>query len=101
MEKKMTIGNEIFSQLREIKEEAKRKYRVRDLAVFGSVARGEQTETSDVDVLADFEDDATLFDLTGLGLFLEEKLGRKVDVVPKRSLRKEIRDTVLHEARMV
>ena len=49
------------------------------------------------DVLVDFADDADLFDLVGLGLFLEEKLGRKVDVVPRRALRKELRDRVLKE----
>jgi predicted nucleotidyltransferase len=37
----------------------------------------------------------------GLGLFLEEKFGRKVDVVPKRALRKELRDGVLKEVVMV
>jgi uncharacterized protein len=64
----------------------------------GSFAHKEQTESSDIDVLADFEDDATLFDLTGLAFFLEDTLGRKVDVVAKRALRKEIRDEIIQEA---
>jgi predicted nucleotidyltransferase len=72
-------------------------YKVREIGVFGSVVRGEQKHASDIDVLVDFEDNADLFDLVGLGLFLEEKPGQKVDVVPRRALRKEIRDFVLKE----
>ncbi len=45
---------------------------------------------SDIDVLVDFQEDADLLDLVGLGLFLEERLGRRVDVVPRKALRKEI-----------
>jgi len=73
------------------------KYKVREISVFGSVVRGEQNKESDIDVLVDFQEDADLLDLVGLGLFLEERLGRKVDVVPRKALRKEIRDAVLHE----
>ncbi len=74
-----------------------KKYKVRDIGLFGSVVRGEQKQTSDIDVLVDFADDADLFDFVGLGLFLEEKLGQKVDVVPRKALRKELRDGVLKE----
>jgi predicted nucleotidyltransferase len=73
------------------------KYKVREIGVFGSVVRGDQNKESDIDVLVDFQEDADLLDLVGLGLFLEERLGRKVDVVPRKALRKEIRDAVLHE----
>lgn len=53
------------------------KYKVREIGVFGSVVRGEQSKESDIDVLVDFQEDADLLDLVGLGLFLEERLGRK------------------------
>lgn len=72
-------------------------YKVKEIGVFGSVVRGEQDKESDIDVLVDFQEDADLLDLVGLGLFLEEQLGRKVDVVPRKALRKEIRDAVLQE----
>jgi hypothetical protein len=49
-------------------------------------------------LLVDFAEGATLFDLVGLGLFLEEKLGCPVDVVPRRALRREIRDEALNQA---
>jgi uncharacterized protein len=74
-----------------------KKYKVRHIGLFGSVVRGEQNKTSDIDMLVDFADDADLFDFVGLGLFLEEKLGQKVDVVPRKALRKELRDGVLKE----
>ena len=70
----------------------------KEIGVFGSVVRGEQTDTSDLDVLVDFEEGADLLDLVGLGLFLEEKLNQKVDVVSKRALREEIKDVILREA---
>ncbi len=71
---------------------------VRALSLFGSLARQEQAPSSDVDLLVDFAEGATLFDLVGLGLFLEEKLGCPVDVVPRRALRREIRDEALKKA---
>jgi len=93
----MKNKEEILRTLKGLQAEIKTKYKVREIGVFGSVVRGEQKTTSDIDVLADFEDNADLFDLVGLGLFLEERLGQKVDVVPVRALRKEIKETVLKE----
>jgi predicted nucleotidyltransferase len=92
----MQNKEEIIQTIKTLHEELG-KYKVREIGVFGSVVRGEQKQESDIDVLVDFEENADLFDLVGLGLFLEEKLGRKVDVAPKRALRKEIRDSVLRE----
>jgi len=93
----MKNKEEILSALEELKEEIRRKYKVREIGVFGSIIRGEQKETSDIDVLVDFEDGADLFDLVGLGVFLEEQLDRKVDVVSRGALREEIKERVLKE----
>jgi uncharacterized protein len=73
---------------------------VRELSVFGSVARGEATETSDVDVLVDFEPQVTVsfFRICRLRYRLEDLLGLPVDVVTTCGLRPEIRDEVLNEA---
>jgi predicted nucleotidyltransferase len=60
--------------------------------------RGEQTINSDIDILTNFKDDADLFDLVGLGQFLEEKLQQKVDIVPEDALRKELKNKILKEA---
>ena len=76
-------------------------YKVRELALFGSFARADQSSTSDVDVLVDFAPDASFFDLVRLALYLEEKLGRSADVIPQDTLRAEIRDTVMRERVLV
>jgi hypothetical protein len=88
---------EIINLLKDLKNYLSEKYKVKEIGIFGSIIREERTETSDIDVLVDFEMGADLLDLVGLGQFLEEKLGCKVDVIPKRALRKEIREYVLQE----
>jgi uncharacterized protein len=94
----MLTRSQVMDLLRPLKAELTERYRVRELALFGSLARQEQGPTSDVDLLVDFTEGATLFDLVGLGLFLEEKLGCPVDVVPRRALRREIGDEALNQA---
>ena len=74
-----------------------RKYRARKVSVFGSLVRGEMREDSDIDFLVDFEDDYRLLDIAGMMNGLEDLLGRKVDVVPRRSLREELKPYVLKE----
>ncbi|MBI2560654.1 MAG: nucleotidyltransferase family protein [Planctomycetes bacterium] len=93
----MNTKEKILKTLRALKQEIIAGYKVKEIGVFGSLIRGELSETSDIDVLVDFEEDADLFDLVGLALFLEEKLNQKVDVVPKRALRKELKESVLKE----
>lgn len=66
--------------------------------VFGSVARGEDDESSDVDLLVDFTPEAGLLDEIGLRLALTELLHVEVDVVASDTLRGEFRDRVLREA---
>lgn len=73
-------------------------YRVRNVRIFGSYARGEQRKTSDVDLLVDLPDGMTLFELSGLKTDLEKTLKRKVDVVPARSLKSSLRDRILADA---
>ena len=55
-----------------------RKYDVKRASLFGSIARGEETEKSDIDILVEFEGRKSLLDLAGLKIELEEKLKRKV-----------------------
>ncbi|MEK6813805.1 MAG: nucleotidyltransferase family protein [Nitrospirota bacterium] len=88
---------EILSILSGLKPELRARFNVTSIGVFGSFVRGEQRGGSDIDILVDFSDEADLFDLVGLGILLEEKLGRRVDVVPRRALRAEIRESVLKQ----
>jgi len=69
-----------------------------DVRVFGSVARDEAGETSDVDLLVSPGPRTTLFDLSGFALDVEEIVGRHVDVATPRGLKARIRDRVLAEA---
>lgn len=73
------------------------------LALFGSTARGTSRPDSDVDVLIDIAPDASfsLVNLVSLKHFLEDNLGRKVDVVIREGLDPAIRDRVIREARAV
>lgn len=87
----------LLSVLKILKSEVSSRYKAEVIGLFGSFVRGEQRETSDIDILADFNEEADLFDLIGLAQFLEEKLHRKVDVVPRNALRTELRESVFRE----
>ncbi len=74
------------------------KHGARNVRVFGSVARGEADEISDIDFLVDLEPGRSLLDLGGLQYELESLLGCRVDVVTERGLKARIRGRALREA---
>ena len=78
--------------------ELARQCRAHKVSVFGSLVRGEMHADSDIDFLVDFDEEYSLLDLAGLLVGLEDLLGCKVDVVPRRALRPFLRDTVISEA---
>ena len=80
-----------------MKDELKTKYKVNQIGLFGSYARDSQEESSDIDILAEFNADASLFDLVRLSQYLEESFGKKVQVVSKASLKKELKQYILDE----
>lgn len=69
------------------------------MRVFGSVARGEDTPSSDIDLLVDFPPGTTLLTVIGLEQALRALLGVGVDVGPADTLRADMREQVLAEAR--
>jgi predicted nucleotidyltransferase len=71
----------------------------RNVRVFGSVARGEASAESDLDLLVDFDSGRSLLDHAALQMDLEKLLGRRVDVASERGLRPRVRERVLREAR--
>jgi predicted nucleotidyltransferase len=75
-----------------------RNHGARNVRVFGSVARGDADERSDVDFLVTFEPGATLMDHAALLVELEQLLGRRVDVAPDKTLRPRVRERILREA---
>jgi predicted nucleotidyltransferase len=75
--------------------------RARNPRVFGSVARGDDSDESDVDILVDPTETMTLFDIGGIQFELERLLGVRVDVATPRSLSEKFRAIVLAEAKPV
>lgn len=70
----------------------------RNVRVFGSVARGQDTDASDIDLLVDLDDDVGLLSLAAMRRELSELLGARVDVVPAAMIKPAIRDDVVDEA---
>ena len=91
---------EILRRLREHRDELQRRFGVKSLAIFGSVARGEAGPDSDIDILVEFDLEAHvgLFKMVELKEFLEHVLGRPVDIVTLDGLRTWMRDRVQKEA---
>ncbi|HMS88906.1 MAG TPA: helix-turn-helix domain-containing protein [Acidimicrobiales bacterium] len=92
-----TMGRRLRRQRDEILALAARRG-VHNVRVFGSVARGEDTEDSDVDLLVDLADDVGLVGLIGLERELSQLLDRTVDVVPARALKPGVATRALAEA---
>jgi len=84
-------------KLRRLADEARSRFKAELIGVFGSVARGDQRRASDLDVLVRFLPGASLFEFVALADFLEEKLGRKVDIVSERAVRPELREQIMEE----
>ncbi|MCX5639140.1 MAG: nucleotidyltransferase family protein [Planctomycetota bacterium] len=75
-------------------EEMRRLFQVKRLAVFGSVARGQASENSDIDVLVSFEQRASFDLFMELKFYLEDLLGIGVDLVTEKALRPEVRQAI-------
>lgn len=89
---------DITEKLQKHKSELQRQYGVKGLGIFGSFARGDMSEQSDVDVLVEFGKDQKTFDhFMDLKYYLEELLGRKVDLVTVDALRSQMKDEILRD----
>ena len=77
--------------------QAAARYGVRNIRVFGSVARGDATAGSDIDLLVELESGRSLIDRIAFMQEMEQLLGQKVDVVNERALHHLIRDKVMRE----
>lgn len=74
------------------------RHGARNLSVFGSVARQQSDEGSDVDLLAEFQPGRSLFDWAALVNDFQQLLGVKVDIVSDRGLRERVRESILRDA---
>lgn len=88
---------DILSSLKKLKGEAEREYSVKSLGIFGSVAREEQTEKSDIDLLVEFSKPVGFVTFMRLEQFLSDRLGKPVDLVTSDALKPLIRQDVLAE----
>ena len=89
---------QVLRQLAASKAELAARYGVTRLALFGSAARDTARADSDVNILVAFDGPATSARYFGVQFFLEDLLGRRVDLVTDKALRPELRPFVEHEA---
>ena len=89
--------DEILKTLKSIKNDINQRYRVKTIGLFGSFVNNRQKNTSDIDFLVEFEEDADLFHLIGLSRYLEEIFDIKVDVISKPSLKEDLKQHILQE----
>ena len=74
------------------------RFGVKSLSLFGSIARDETHAESDIDVLVDFYGKATFDRYMDLKFYLEDLLGRRIDLVTRKALRPSLRPTIEREA---
>lgn len=88
--------NEAIDRLRALRDELERRFSVLEIGIFGSVARDEADELSDVDVLVRFRE-PTFDHYMDLKFRLEEELGHRVDLVTHDALKPRLREQVMRE----
>lgn len=93
----MQSREEIFATLQRLKGEIAARFSVSRIGIFGSVARGEQTEASDIDILVEFSRPIGFFTFLELEEFLSLNLGAPVDLVTCDALKPIIRERVTAE----
>ena len=74
-----------------------KRHGVSKAAIFGSLARGEESKNSDIDILIEFKGEKSLLDLIGLKIELEEVLGKKVDLVEYSTIHPLLKERILRE----
>jgi predicted nucleotidyltransferase len=84
--------------INEHRKELEEKYKIKSIALFGSYIRNEQTENSDVDLLVEYTETVGLLNIAATENYLSDILGVKADIVPKKSVRKELKDVIFNEA---
>jgi len=92
----MKTKKEIKETLKRFKPILKEKFKVKEIGIFGSWVRGEESEESDVDILVEFYEPIG-WEFIDFKEFLEEILGRKVDLVTMRALKPQLREKILKE----
>jgi predicted nucleotidyltransferase len=97
----MKTLEEIRKVLASHRQELKDKYKVKNIGIFGSYVRGEHRAKSDLDVLVEYDNPVSLLQIVALENHLTALLGVKVDLVPRRNIRKELKESILKEMVLV
>lgn len=92
------IDDSLLKLFAEHKTALQEKFQVESLAVFGSVSRGSASPESDIDILVRYRETPGLFAFLDLKRYLEEIIGRPVDLVTEGALKKQLKEHILHEA---
>ena len=77
------------------------KYKIKKIGIFGSFVRGENNRKSDIDILVEFEEVPGLIKFIEIEDYLSKLLGRKVDLVRKKAIRKELKKDILKQVAYV
>ena len=93
----MITLKEVEKIINKHKPELEKKFKVREIGVFGSYVRGEQKKRSDIDILVAFKEPIGFFEFMDLEEFLKNLLGVKVDLVSKKALKPIIGGYILKE----
>lgn len=89
--------DQILNTLKRLKDNLNKRYRVKNIGLFGSYVNNKQKDTSDIDFLVEFEEDADLFHLVGISRYLEDIFNTRVDVISKPSLKEDLKQRILQE----
>ncbi len=94
----MTDLDGIITTIRQHNDILEEKHGIAVLGIFGSRVRREEKQGSDIDLLVEILEPVSLLELVGAEIYLSDLLGLKVDLVPRRSLREELKEAILKEA---
>jgi len=93
----MLTKEKLLDELKRLKPELEKKYKVKSIGLFGSYLKDNISEKNDIDILVEFYKGADLFDYIGLNLFLKEIFHKNVDLVSKTALRDKLRKYILKD----
>jgi uncharacterized protein len=92
----MLTRNDILIKLKELKPTLNKDYSVKNIGLFGSFSNGDYTNDSDIDLLVELEKPIG-WKFFSLEIYLEKVFGRKVDLVTKNALKKQIKENILQQ----
>jgi len=92
----MKERREIEKTLKELKPFLMKKFKVKEIGIFGSYVRGEESEESDIDILVEFSEQIG-WEFIDFKEYLEDVLGMSVDLVTMKALKPQLKDRILEE----